>query len=130
VKLQAWKPQAGRALEQLDALVSQEACVGAVLDTDEPSYVLFGARLERYVTFLPRENTPQAAERAGVPYVVIGSGNVASLADGFRAGGWALRTLGSGSTERYWTLAISPRGGSGHCQSSTAVEQAKTLAPA
>jgi hypothetical protein len=130
VKL-TWKPEAGTALARLDALVAGRACLGAVIGVDEPSYLLFGPRLERPVTFLPRERAPEAAERAGVPYVVIGGSDVAPLADGFKAGGWRLHALAARNGhpgKPYWTLAINPRGGSGQCRSSAAAEQAKTRA--
>ena len=122
-----WKSRAGRTVERLDALVAKRACLGAILDLDEPSYVLFGPRLERSVMFLPRKSAPQAAARAGIPYVVIGSGDVSQVAEEFRAGGWALRALNARS-EAYWTLAISPRGGTGRCYSTAAAKQAKDRA--
>jgi hypothetical protein len=123
VELQSWKPAAAIALRQIDAVVPPRACVGVLLDVNEPSYVLYGPKLGRRVMFMPAKGAPQAAESAGVPYVVIGSGAVAPLVDGFRAGGWTLRPLDPRSN--YWTLAISPRGGSGRCRSATADEQAK-----
>ena len=82
-----WKPKTALALERLDALVSSSACLGAALDTDEPSHLLYCARLGRRVTFLPLEDAAQAAGRAGLSYVVIRSVKAGEIARAFRQSG-------------------------------------------
>ena len=125
-----WQPRAGRSLRQLDRLVASRACLGAAVGVDEPSYLLFGPGLDRTVVFLPQQSTPHAAASAGVPYVVIGGKQRARTAAGFEKSGWAIRPLRTSPDRPYWTLAINPTGGSGHCHSLTAIEQAKALLPA
>lgn len=121
-----WQPAAAVALIRLNAFVAPDSCAGAVLGGDEPSYLLYGSRLSRPVTFLPRDSASQAAVRAGLPYVVIGNGEVSRAAAGFAAKGWKVRPLFVAKHYTYWLLAISPTGGGGRCYSKTAAGQAAT----
>jgi hypothetical protein len=97
-----WMPAAGEALGELDQDAGNES-VGAVLGPDEPSYLLFGERRNRHVTFLPAlpEHAVRAAKAAALPFVVIGT--VPGIAAAFGRAGWRLQPLGI-----YWTLAIAP----------------------
>jgi hypothetical protein len=97
-----WMPAAGEAMGELDQDAG-DASLGAVLGRDEPSYLLFGARRQRHVTFLPAlpEHAVREARAAALPFVVIGG--VPGVADAFTRAGWRVQTLGT-----YWTLAIAP----------------------
>ena len=84
------------------------ACVGAVLDPDEPSYLLFGPKLRHRVYFLPSLAALQTAVAENLSYVVISTGVNAPVADQFKAAGWRVGPLGP-----YWQLAAMippPRG--------------------
>ena len=97
-----FEPSAGDAVFDLDAEVPSYTPIGAVLGSDEPSYLLFGASHSRPVGFLPRQ--PEAAFRAALrahdSFVVIGG--VGGVADAFSAHGWVVKDL----VDPYWRLAI------------------------
>ena len=97
-----FEPSAGDAVFGLDAEVPSYTPVGAVLGSDEPSYLLFGASHSRPVEFLPRQprEAVGAALRAHVSFVVIGG--VSGVAGAFSAHGWVLKDL----VDPYWQLAI------------------------
>jgi hypothetical protein len=106
----AQDPEAGAALTAYHRLVPPHACVGAVLDTDEPAYLLFGSRLRHRVEFLPVTTAVHDAVIRGLFYVVITTGTNRYAADSFRASGWRIRPLG-----RYWLLASEPKATTGEC---------------
>src|SRR5207249_11370685 len=62
------------ALAAYERAVPPNACVGAVLDPDEPAYLLWGRRLQRHVFFLPSLDALARADRDGVRYVVVSTG--------------------------------------------------------
>ena len=64
----------GAALADYNKLVPAHACVGAVIDTNEPSYLLFGPKLEHHVVFLSSNDTVRTALDKGLFYVVITTG--------------------------------------------------------
>ena len=92
------------SLAAYDRFVPSRACVGAVLDPDEPSYLLFGPDLRHRVVFLSSLTALQGAYANGLGYVVIDRGPNAPVAAQFARAGWRVRPLAS-----YWQLAISPR---------------------
>jgi hypothetical protein len=91
-------------------LVPPHACVGAVLGADEPSYLLYGPRLEHRVEFLPVTNAVHDAVMQGLFYVVITTSTDAYAARSFRDAGWRVRSLGG-----YWRLASEPHATNGEC---------------
>jgi hypothetical protein len=92
------------ALAAYDRAVPGDACVGAVLDPDEPAYLLWGPDLTRRVVFLPSLDALATAVRNDLGYVVVSTGVNAPVAGQFARAGWRLRPLGS-----YWQLAVAPR---------------------
>jgi hypothetical protein len=98
------------ALTAYERLVPARACVGAVLDPDEPAYLLWGPKLRRRVFFLPSLAALQSAYADGLEYVVVSTGVNAPVSSQFEAAGWRLRPLGT-----YWTLGIAPPGHRGSC---------------
>jgi hypothetical protein len=107
-----WQPEVGPAIDAYRQLVPPHACVGAVLGPDEPSYLLYGPRFERRISYLPATDALLAAHRATLFYVVISGGVNRVAAEEFRKDGWAIKPLGN-----YWLLAVSPASGaqSGRC---------------
>jgi glycosyl transferase family 87 len=91
------------ALAAYDRAVPAHACVGAVLDADEPSYLLWGPGLHRRVDFLPSLDALGSARRDRLRYVVVSTGGNAPVARTFSGAGWRVRPLGS-----YWQLAVAP----------------------
>lgn len=94
----------GAAVVAYARLVPAKACVGAVLDPDEPAFLLYGHSLSHHVVYLPSLAALQQAYASGLSYVVISTGANAPVANQFSSAGWALKPLGG-----YWTLAVAPR---------------------
>jgi hypothetical protein len=110
------KPRGGGALfgvlDDYNRLVPARACVGAVVGPDEPSYLLYGPRLEHRVFYLPVEDPYLQALRHHLFYVVISAGVDRKAAPAFTKAGWKLKKLGD-----YWLSVISPASGAktGRC---------------
>jgi hypothetical protein len=92
------------ALAAYERAVPSDACVGAVLDPDEPAYLLWGRKLRRRVVFLPSLDALRTAVRNDLGYVVVSTGVNAPVGKLFAQAGWRIRPLGS-----YWQLAVAPR---------------------
>lgn len=101
---------AAAALAAYDELVPPRACVGAVLGTNEPSYLLFGPHLEHHVVFLSVNGALAASISNGLFFVVITTGTNSWVAADFRAAGWIIRPLGG-----LWLLASEPHATTGAC---------------
>jgi hypothetical protein len=98
------------ALTGYRTLVPPKACVGAALGNWEPSYLLFGPRLQHRVSYLPADGAVPAAFANGLFYVVINPNVESGVPDAFKAVGWKLRPLGG-----YWLLASAPHAETGTC---------------
>jgi hypothetical protein len=81
-------------------LVPPDACVGAVVTGNEPSYLLYGPHLEHRVDYLAASDPVNQALRGGLFYVVISTGADRPAATAFQNAGWSIRPLG-----KYWLLA-------------------------
>ena len=106
-----WNPIA-RVYPAFAAAVPARACVGAVVDGNEPSYLLWGPRLTRRVVYLPASDAYNDALRHGLFYVVISDASDAPVADQFAQQGWKVRVL---ANAKYWLLATAPHAGSSSC---------------
>jgi hypothetical protein len=93
------------SLAAYDRLVPPRACVGAVLDPDEPAYLLWGPQLRHRVFFLPSLSALRSAYRQGLEYVVISTGVNAPVSKQFADARWTVKPLGT-----YWQLAQAPAG--------------------
>jgi hypothetical protein len=93
-----------------ERLVPPDACVGAILGSDEPSYVLWGHDLRRRVYFLPSIGSLVEAYRHSLSYVVISVASNAASADQFTQAGWKVEDLGT-----YWLLASAPQKAASTC---------------
>ncbi len=104
-------PHIAQAAAGLERLVPPHACVGAVLGSYEPAYLLAGKDFGRKVVYLS-VNDPlvRLAHLDGLFYVVISNGVNRTAAQQFRDAGWKLRLLG-----RYWILASEPDATTGEC---------------
>ncbi len=98
----------------LERALPGRSCVGAVLGTDEPAFLLYGPRLERRVRFLPRQEAASAARLAGLRAVVVG--RLPRVAAAFRTAGWRLQPLPAPPARPYWTLALAPGSNSVLCR--------------
>ena len=94
------------------AAVPGRACVGAVVDGNEPSYLLWGPGLTRHVVYLPASDAYDDALRHGLFYVVISDASDAPVADQFAQHGWKVSVL---ANAQYWLLATAPHAGSSSC---------------
>jgi hypothetical protein len=104
-------PRLGDAIASYERAVPRRACVGAVLDPDEPSYPLWGPELSRRVYFLPSAAAVETAYRRTLSYVVVSRMTNAPVADTFTNAGWRRRPLGD-----YWTLVSAPGAADGICR--------------
>jgi hypothetical protein len=93
--------RAAGALTAYERIVPSGSCVGAVLDPDEWSYMLWGPHLANRVYFLPSSTAVETADAENLRYVVISTGANAPIADVFRKAGWRIEPLGS-----WWNLAV------------------------
>ena len=91
------------ALRELDRRVPGATKLGALLDDDDPSYLVFGSQLKRRVTFLPVPNESEVLDREGINLVVIHSGDYGDPTARLRAKGWTFEDLGT-----FWKLASRP----------------------
>jgi hypothetical protein len=105
-----WQPMVGDTIRAYTRLVPPRACVGAIVGGDEPSYVLYGPRLQHKVYYLPSIGALPPAYRLGLFYVVVSVASDAPSAEEFRAAGWRIRPLGS-----YWLLAVAPHAAAVEC---------------
>jgi hypothetical protein len=87
------------------AALPKRSCVGAVLGSNEPAYLLFAHR-SGGVVFLPAAGSVAAADRAHLTAVVIGQ--IPAIAVAFGKAGWRLRGLPAATSPRVWTLATAP----------------------
>ena len=106
----AQDPATATALAAYDRLVPEHACVGAVLGSEEPSYLLFGPNLRHHVVYLSVNDAVLPALRDGLFYIVISTGPDRWVAGDFKSRGWRIRPLG-----RYWLLASEPHARAGIC---------------
>jgi hypothetical protein len=90
--------------------VPPHACVGAVLGTNEPNYLLYGPSLEHHVVYLSVDDAVSAAIGDELFYVVITTGVDRWAATSFAQAGWRVRSLGG-----YWLLASEPHATGGRC---------------
>ena len=109
--LTTFRPDYAQVTRNLSRLVPAAACLGAAVGPDDPSFLLFGARFDRRVTFLPHQRAAAAATARGLRLVVLGR---ASGAAGFAARGWLLRPLSRGDHPP-WTLAVARAGAPRGC---------------
>jgi hypothetical protein len=104
------RPEYAKAVSAYDALVPPHACVGAVFNDFDPSYLLYRPRLRHRVVYLSPDSTLVDAVRNGLFYVVLTSGEHATAESQLRAAGWQIRPLGD-----VWELASAPHAGAGTC---------------
>jgi len=115
------------ALTNYQAFVPPHACVGAILQTDEPSYLLFGAHFEHRVFYLATIPAMLEAERRGLSYVVFSAesprwGSWDTTV--FEANGWTVRPLNLA-----WSLATRPRPGRDGCSPASSQRPPALSAP-
>jgi Glycosyltransferase family 87 len=99
------------SIDAYNSAIPPRACVGAILDSPDPAYYLFGQRLQHRVVYLPLTNPVPAALASGLFYVVINAPAYNAVAGQFQAAGWRVRPLGPA-----WLLASEPNAGSGACR--------------
>lgn len=93
-------PELAPALEALDRRVPASARIGALVDGDDPSYLLYGPRVGRTITYLPVPDEGRVLDREGIDTVIIHAGDFSDAQARLRASGWTLEPLGD-----YWLLA-------------------------
>ncbi len=101
------------ALQAYDADVPQNACVGVALYPNEPTYLLFGPKLQHHIVFLsPQVGTdPLAIAREKIlSYVVVSTELPPAIIQQFQQAGWTTRPLGAS-----WSLVSVPNPGPGSC---------------
>ena len=104
------RPEVARGITAYDRIVPPRACVGAVLDVWEPSYLLYGSHFQHRVVYLPPVATVPEANDHDLSYVVLSTGLDYQGPKNFRESHWRLTSLGG-----FWLLATRP-GGDGSCR--------------
>jgi hypothetical protein len=94
-------------LADYERLVPRRACVGAVADPRDPSFLLFGLALTHRVYYLPVTNALFDAYRNHLSYVVVSTGPDRWAAGAFTKAGWKRRMVAT-----TWLLLVSPTSGS------------------
>jgi hypothetical protein len=98
-----WRQGLAPALIAYDRLVPAGACVGALLDSDDPAYLLFGDDLSRKVYFLGPPEESRQARALGLRYIIIHAGDFQDPQGRLRQDGWSFQPLST-----YWSLAYKP----------------------
>jgi hypothetical protein len=96
-----FRPGYAEVVTNLERL-TPSTCLGAVLQSDDPGFLLFGSRLQHRVEFLPTRGAVEAAQARGLAFVVIG--NFGETWRAFEGAGWTLQVLGN-SPDAHWVLA-------------------------
>jgi hypothetical protein len=104
------QPGVAGALAAYRRAVPPHACVGAVLGSEEPAYLLWGRGLEHRVVYLSVADALADAYGNRIYYAVVSTGKNRWAAGTLAKAGWRIRPLGS-----YWLLAVSPGAGDGRC---------------
>jgi hypothetical protein len=97
-----WLGGLAEAQRKLDERLPSSECLGALLDRDDPTYLLYGGDRQRHLTFLTAPGEWQRAVREGLGNIVVNAGDYQDARARMRARGWKLERLG------YWVLATSP----------------------
>jgi hypothetical protein len=99
-----YRPGFAEVVTHLERL-QDSTCLGAVLRSDDPGFLLFGSRLQHHVELLPARGAVAAARTRGLAMVVVG--DFAETRRSFKAAGWTSRVLGD-SPDVHWALVIAP----------------------
>jgi hypothetical protein len=86
-----------QALPAFEALVPDDACIGAILGDSEPSFLLFGPQLQRRVVYLPvGAGAVQPANKRGLLRVLVSTApqGEAEAVGAFQNAGWRAEALG------------------------------------
>jgi hypothetical protein len=100
-----YRPGYAEVVTRLEQSVATATCLGAVLRSDDPGFLLFGPRLQHRVEFLRPRGAVAAARERGLSTVVIS--DFAQTRRAFEAAGWTLHVLGS-SPDARWALTAAP----------------------
>jgi hypothetical protein len=93
------------ALDAYNQLVPRDACVGAVIGINEPTYVLYGPNREHHLVFLRPDDILTPAYREGLFHVVYSPSSFPTVEDTLRNAGWRIDDLGT-----LWKLATDEKG--------------------
>jgi hypothetical protein len=100
--LSTYRPGFAEVVTRLGRVAHSTACLGAVLRSNDPGFLLFGSQLQHRVEFLPSRGAVEVARSRGLDSVVIG--NVPATRRAFETAGWTLRLLDDSGDEQ-WVLA-------------------------
>jgi hypothetical protein len=98
------------ALDAYYRLVPPDACVGALIGVNEPTYVLYGPEREHHVVFLSPGDILTPAYREGLFHVVYSPTSFPTVEDTLKNAGWRIDDLGS-----LWKLATYEQGATSTC---------------
>jgi len=96
-----FRPGYAEDVSRLGRLVDAK-CLGAVIRSDDPGFLLFGQRLQHRVEFLPARGTVAAARARGLRTIVVG--DFAETRRALRRAGWTMQSLGN-APDTDWVVA-------------------------
>ena len=99
--LSTYQPGYADVVTRLERL-TPSTCLGAVLRSNDPGFLLFGSRLQRRVEFPPVRGVVAAARDRGLGQVVVGQ--FTKTRRELAAAGWRVQILGD-SQDAPWLLA-------------------------
>ena len=100
-----YRPGYAEVFTRLERSLAPATCVGAVLRSDDPGFLLFEPKLQYRVEFLPARGAVAAARNRGLSTVVVS--DFAQTRRAFEAAGWTVHVLGS-SPDARWALTTAP----------------------
>jgi len=100
---QPWRKGVAEGVAGLDRLIPSSACIGALVDSDDPTYLLYGQTLRRRIVYLRVPDEERQADDAALTTIVVKTTDYQDAQKRMRAAGWRLRPLSG-----YFTLAYRP----------------------
>jgi hypothetical protein len=120
-----WLAGVASGISELNLLVPASGCLGALVDSDDPTFLLYGPRLDRKLVFLTGGDEQRQADAAGLSAIVVKATDFQDPQKRFTANGWQLTNLST-----YFTLARRPsRSGAAHCARLYLAERRRTRDP-
>ena len=88
-----WINGVAPAIAALERRVPADACVGALLDPDDPTYLLYGRKLKRRLAYLKVPDEEKQADERSLTTILVKTNDYQDAQNRMRANGWTLHPL-------------------------------------